>query len=144
MSGKAAGLKMWCVCVYALSPDPHHQPCGGWSPARATLHGMEAADRIYWCVPHLTSGSVHGQCGKKPPTLIDPLLLGKTAQCSPGGDGNSPSVTGLLCSPCLEVLAPSWWAPAALQGAWSPGWLPWWPLCLCDLHPRRRPGIRIS
>lgn len=28
------------VCVYALSPDPHHQRCRGWSPPRATLHGM--------------------------------------------------------------------------------------------------------
>lgn len=32
------------VCMYTLSPDPHHQPCRGWSPPRATPHGMLQAE----------------------------------------------------------------------------------------------------
>ena len=93
------------VWVYALSPDPHQQPCRGWSPLKASPVGC-CREHLWVCSPPSTRVCLWA-IWKKPLTLIHPLLLRKTAQTS--SEGNSPSASGPPCSPCLEVVAPRWW-----------------------------------
>lgn len=79
---------------------------------------------------------------KKTLTLIHLLLLGKTAQCSLGQEGNSPSVTacalpayrcwhqgGELQLPCKEHKTQDGCPGGPAHG------LSHWPLCHCHLHP---------
>lgn len=103
------------VWVCALSSDPHQQPCRGWSPSRASPVGY-CREHLRVCSPPSTKVCPWA-VWKKPLTLIHPLLLRKMAQASSEGEDNSPSATGSLYSPCLEVVAPRWCAIAALRGA---------------------------
>lgn len=96
---------MWCVCM-PLALTHTTNPARGWSPPRVTLHEMLQTEFVGLIPPNIRV--CLWAIWKKPLTLIHPLLLGKTAQCSPEGEGNSPSVIGLLCSPCVEVVAPRW------------------------------------
>lgn len=149
MSGKAGGLKMWGVCV-CLEPWPTPPTLQRLVPTKSNPT-WDAADRIYGCVPHSTSGSVCEQSGKNLWSSFTLFFWGR--QLSALLEEKATLLQWLAC--CALPAWRCWQQGGELQlhckehktqdgclGGPAHG-LSHWPWCHCYRHPRRRPCTRL-
>lgn len=138
------------VCMYALSPDPHHQPCRGLSPPRATLHGMlqtEFMDVFLTQHQGLFVGNLEKTSNPHSPSSTgedSSVLSWRRRQLS---FSDWPAVLSLPRGAGTKVMSSSCTARSIKPRDGCPGGpahgRSHWPWCHCNLHHRRRPCIRL-